>query len=185
MGRGGAAAGEPEVYSICTFFAKSGNCRNGTSCQFAHVVNAFACVPASTLPIKTISLAEIGGEMKLLTGGVEPTIKVWNFTTGQVVMQTSLATAGPVEHIEVSGSYITWSVEEAIPECAPGDPNVLSGTVYMQDQTSNSTTTITVCRVVLSCLVVSYRTMPCHVMSSSSARCYAAVDAVERTTVRA
>ena len=180
MGRGGAAAGEPEVYSICTFFAKSGNCRNGTSCQFAHVVNAFACVPASTLPIKTISLAEIGGEMKLLTGGVEPTIKVWNFTTGQVVMQTSLATAGPVEHIEVSGSYITWSVEEAIPECAPGDPNVLSGTVYMQDQTSNSTTTITVCRV-----VVSYRIVPCHVMSSSSARCYAAVDAVERTTVRA
>jgi len=41
-----------------------------------------------------------------------------------------MVTAGPIESIEVSGQTISWSVEEAIPECPP---ETLSGTVYMMN----------------------------------------------------
>jgi hypothetical protein len=78
-----------------------------------------------------VALAEINQQLKLLTGGTEPCLKVWNFTTGTLALDSQpMVTAGPIESIEVSGQTISWSVEEAIPECPP---ETLSGTVYMMN----------------------------------------------------
>jgi hypothetical protein len=89
-----------------------------------------------------VALAEINGQVKLLTGSTEPAIKLWSVSPGNITMDMLRETQGPVEHIEVSGQTIMWSVEEHIPVCAPGTD---SGVVYLLDQASGNTLPITVC----------------------------------------
>jgi len=94
-----------------------------------------------------VALAEINGQVKLLTGSTEPAIKLWSVSPGNITMDMMRETQGPVEHIEVSGQTIMWSVEEHIPVCAPGTD---SGVVYLLDQASGNTLPITVCPFLLS-----------------------------------
>ena len=89
-----------------------------------------------------MALAEINGQVKLLTGSTEPAIKLWSVSPGNITMDMMRETQGPVEHIEVSGQTIMWSVEEHIPVCAPGTD---SGVVYLLDQATGNTLPITVC----------------------------------------
>ena len=51
---------------------------------------------------------------KILSGSTDSTVKVWNLATAEPSLYTSIATTGVVEHIEVSGSTILWSVDEPL-----------------------------------------------------------------------
>lgn len=93
-------------------------------------------------PVKSIALLNMPDGPKLLSGSTDSNVKVWNLAnekpTDGVV---SIPTTGGVEHIEVSGTTIMWSVDEPI---APELPENTVGMVYLLNSADMSTIAIKV-----------------------------------------
>ena len=93
-----------------------------------------------------------------------PNFQVWNLASEKPADDVaSIPTTGAVEHIEVSGTTIMWSVDEPI---SPELPDNTVGMVYLLNSTDMSTVAIKV-NTGLECVMLSLR---CNV-SSHGVRC--------------
>lgn len=73
---------------------------------------------------------------KILSGSTDSTVKVWNLATAEPSLYTTIPTTGVVEHIEVTGSTILWSVDEPL---AKERQDITVGIVYLFN-TADATT---------------------------------------------
>lgn len=137
---------EPPTYGICNFDVRGGNCKNGPNCRFVHNLAAVAfTIPMQQqgqepLPVKTLALLNMPDGPKVLSGSTDGNVKVWNLASEKPEQDVqSLPTTGVVEHIEVSGSSILWSVDEPI---SPELPDNTVGMVYLLNTTDMSSIAI-------------------------------------------
>lgn len=85
--------------------------------------------------VKTISVIPEGPQV--LTGSLDNSIKVWNFSQGVPELVTTIPTGGAVQHIEVKdGKTVVLSCDESL----TGDPknNVPVGIVKVLNPNDNS-----------------------------------------------
>lgn len=85
---------------------------------------------------------------------------MWNLASEKPAEDVaSIPTTGAVEHIEVSGTTIMWSVDEPI---SPELPDNTVGMVYLLNSTDMSTVAIKVSiRTVWKCVLLSPRCVSC------------------------
>jgi WD40 repeat protein len=125
------------MYKVCAFFARTGNCRSGDNCQFQHdLVGIQFQQRAHEGGIKSMGMIE---GPRLITGGNDSTVKVWNLST-ECSNEMTKATKGPVPEIQVNGTTIMWSVDEPLEGDGPGVP---VGVTYLFDAASGNTLPLT------------------------------------------
>ena len=91
------------------------------------------CVVAFTIkaheqPIKSIGVLSMPEGPKLITGSSDATVKVWNLQSEVPQQDISIPVPGKVEHLEISGNVIMWSVDEPLNK---DQPELVVGTVYL------------------------------------------------------
>jgi WD40 repeat protein len=92
---------------------------------------------ASEKSVSSMSTVDVGdGKTRIITGGEEPCVKVWNLTTDPPSTDMVMNTNGAVTHTEVNWSNIMWSIEEPLAGDAPGVP---VGMVHLLDIGSQTT----------------------------------------------
>ena len=85
--------------------------------------------------VKTVAVIPEGPQV--ITGGADNSMKVWNFSQGTPELNTTIPTAGSVQHIDVKdGNTVVLSCDENI----SGDPNnnVPVGIVKVMNPTDRS-----------------------------------------------
>jgi WD40 repeat protein len=136
-GGGGGGPHDQEMYRICAFFARTGNCRNNTNCQFVHgMVQVGFQVKASEKCVRSLAMVAMPDGPRLITGSVDQSVKVWNLTSDPPSQDMVKSTNGTVGHVEVNGSTIMWSVDESLMGDAPGVP---VGVVHLLDVNTGTT----------------------------------------------
>ena len=76
---------------------------------------------------------------RIITGGSDSTVKVWNLTN-DCANELTKETKGPVAEIQVNGSTIMWSVDETLAGDGPGIP---VGVTQLFDAASGNTLPLT------------------------------------------
>lgn len=112
--------------------------------RFTHNLASVAfTIPAhGQNPVKSVALLSMPDGPKLLSGSTDSTVKVWNLASEKPSDDVvSIPTTGAVEHIEVSGTTIMWSVDEPI---SPELPDNTVGMVYLLNSADMSTIAIKV-----------------------------------------
>ncbi len=123
------------------------------------IVVAFT-IQAHSSPIKTVGVLNLPEGPKLLTGSTDATVKVdvhkcnkiyiaelfsaqvWNLQTDVPTQDVAIPATGKVEHIEVSGSTIMWSVDEPLNK---DQPDLTVGMVYLFNPNDMTSIAVKVC----------------------------------------
>jgi hypothetical protein len=72
-------------------------------------------------------------------------LQVWNISTGEPVLETSLPANGSVQHIEVQDSTVMYSVDEPSLPVASGLPDLIPyGVVHLLNPASGATIVVKV-----------------------------------------
>lgn len=77
---------------------------------------------------------------RLLTGSLDASVKVWNISTGEPVLETSLPAAGPVQRIRVSDSTVMYSVDEpSLPPASGAQDLIPCGVIHLLNPSTGTT----------------------------------------------
>eukprot|EP01006_Ploeotia_vitrea_P011692 TRINITY_DN31082_c0_g1_i2.p1 TRINITY_DN31082_c0_g1~~TRINITY_DN31082_c0_g1_i2.p1 ORF type:complete len:384 (+),score=-17.56 TRINITY_DN31082_c0_g1_i2:80-1231(+) len=121
---------------LCKFFTLGTMECTNKNCTYSHclsVVSDFNAHPKS--PIKSVAVMPDGPQV--LTGAMDNSIKVWNFSQGKPELSATVPTVGAVQHIEVKdGNTVVLSCDENL----TGDPknNVPVGIVKVLNPADSS-----------------------------------------------
>lgn len=135
-GHGGGAEKEPEVLKLCKFFTLGKTaCSGGDNCRFSHSLQVMSDFSAhAKSPVKSIAVIPEGP--KILTGGGDSKINVWDMADGTPKLSTTVNTNGPVHHIEIKdNSTVFFADDECLPDASGMViPKVPSGVVRVLNQ---------------------------------------------------